>query len=303
MSTRYQHDVHAGNFADVHKHLLLWQVLDSLRGRDKPFVAIDLHAGAGGYCLSSARARQTDEAASGIGRLWSCAGSLPPIVEEYLSALRDLQPNPPQLAEYFGSPLLIQARLRERDQLIACEQNPETQARLKGRLTEDARCHVHRRDAREAATALFPPEPRRGLVLLDPPYQRKTEYREVVAMVQSIRQRWNTGTILIWYPVVAGRPDHAMREQLRAELDDPWLVSELRIAPDPERHRGLAGSGMLVLRPPWQLETLLAETLLPVWRLLDPEGAGGLYQASALENGAGDPTLRRVETILGKSRP
>lgn len=301
--SRYQHDVHAGNFADVHKHLVLWQVLESLRGRDKPFVAIDLHAGAGGYNLGSARARQTDEAASGIGRLWPLAGSLPPIVEDYLAGLRHLQPHAPRLTEYPGSPLLIQARLRERDQLIACEQNPETYARLQARLAGDARCHLHRRDAREAAVALFPPEPRRGLVLLDPPYERKTEYREVAEMAQSIRRRWNTGTILIWYPVVAGRPDHAMREQLRAELDDPWLVSELRIASDPERHHGLAGSGMLVLRPPWQLETRLPETLLPVWRLLDPKGAGGLYQAGALENGMIDPTLRRVETTLGKSRP
>ncbi|WP_018882481.1 MULTISPECIES: 23S rRNA (adenine(2030)-N(6))-methyltransferase RlmJ [unclassified Thioalkalivibrio] len=299
----YQHDYHAGNFADVHKHLVLWQVLESLRGRDKPFVALDLHGGAGGYDLTGARARKTDEAAAGIARLWATEQPLPSGVREFLGTLRSMQPRPPRLTEYPGSPLLIQARLRERDQLIACELHPEAYGRLRARLAGDPRCHVHKRDAREAARALFPPEPRRGLALLDPSYERKAEYREVAELVTTIRRRWNTGIILVWYPILAGRPDHAMREQLRAELADPWLASELRIAPDPERHLGLAGSGMLVLRPPWQLEVHLPELLAPVWEILDPQGAGGLYQAAVLENGVGDPTLRRVETNQGTSRP
>lgn len=299
----YQHDYHAGNFADVHKHLVLWQVLESLRGRDKPFVAVDLHAGAGGYELTGARARKTDEAAAGIARLWSATTGLPAPVQAFLDTLRAMQPRPARLSYYPGSPLLIRARLREQDRLIACELHPEAHERLQAQLGSDARCHLHKRDAREAARALFPPEPRRGMVLLDPSYERKAEYREVAAMVTTIRRRWNTGIILVWYPILAGRPDHAMREQLRAELDDPWLVSELRIAADPERHFGLAGSGMLVLRPPWQLETRLPELLAPVASLLDPEGAGGLYQAEVLENGVGDPTLRRVDTNQGTSRP
>ncbi|AKJ95985.1 protein involved in catabolism of external DNA [Thioalkalivibrio versutus] len=299
----YQHDYHAGNFADVHKHLVLWQVLEALRGREKPFVAVDLHAGAGGYDLTSARARKTDEATSGIARLWSADPVWPSAGRTFLQTLRGMQPKPPRLTEYPGSPLLIQARLRERDRLIACELHPEAYDRLQTRLAGDSRCHVHKRDAREAARALFPPEPRRGLVLLDPSYERKSEYREVAEMVATIRRRWNTGIILVWYPILAGRPDHPMREQLRAELDDPWLVSELRIAADPERHLGLAGSGMLVLRPPWQLEEQLPALLAPVWALLDPEGAGGLYQAAVLENGAGDPTLRRVENNQGTRTP
>ncbi|WP_024325961.1 23S rRNA (adenine(2030)-N(6))-methyltransferase RlmJ [Thioalkalivibrio sp. AKL19] len=299
----YQHDYHAGNFADVHKHLVLWQVLEALRGRDKPFVALDLHAGAGGYDLTGARARKTDEATSGIGRLWAAESTLPVAVRDFLGTMLAMQPRAPRLTEYPGSPLLIQARLRERDRLVACELHPEAYERLQARLGGDARCHVHKRDAREAARALFPPEPRRGLALLDPSYERKAEYREVAGMVATIRRRWNTGIILVWYPILAGRPDHAMREQLRAELDDPWLVSELRIAPDPERHFGLAGSGMLVLRPPWQLEARLPEVLAPVWQLLDPEGGGGLYQAAVLENGVGDPTLRRVDIKQGTSRP
>ncbi|MFO7954102.1 23S rRNA (adenine(2030)-N(6))-methyltransferase RlmJ [Thioalkalivibrio sp.] len=299
----YQHDYHAGNFADVHKHLVLWQVLQSLRGRDKPFVALDLHAGAGGYDLTGTRARKTAEAVTGIGRLWAAESTLPVVVPEFLDTLRTMQPRPPRLTEYPGSPLLIQARLRDHDRLIACELHPEAYERLQARLGGDARCNVHKRDAREAARALFPPEPRRGLALLDPSYERKAEYREVAEMVTTIHRRWNTGIILVWYPVLAGRPDHAMREHLRAEIDAPWLISELRIAPDPERHLGLAGSGMLVVRPPWQLEARLPEVLAPVWQLLDPEGAGGLYQAAVLENGVGDPTLRRVDIKQGTSRP
>ncbi|WP_018872792.1 23S rRNA (adenine(2030)-N(6))-methyltransferase RlmJ [Thioalkalivibrio sp. ALJ16] len=294
----YQHDYHAGNFADVHKHLVLWQVLEAMRVRDKPFVVLDLHAGAGGYDLSGARAHKTQEAAAGIARLWGAdTADSPECIREFLKTLRGFQPQPPRLTIYPGSPLLIQSRLRERDRLVACELHPEAHARLQNGLAGDARCHVHRRDAREAARALFPPTPRRGLALLDPSYERKAEYREVAEMVVSIRQRWNTGTVLIWYPVLAGRPDHALREQIRSELDDPWLLSELRLVREPDRHLGLAGSGMLVLRPPWQLEARLPKCLLPAWRRLDPEQQGGLYQAMALENGKGDPTLRRVETI------
>ncbi|WP_019627290.1 23S rRNA (adenine(2030)-N(6))-methyltransferase RlmJ [Thioalkalivibrio sp. ALJT] len=293
----YQHDYHAGNFADVHKHLVLWQVLEAMRGRDKPFAVLDLHAGAGGYDLAGARAHKTGEAVAGIRRLWSADMSDPPAcLRAFMETLRGFQPHAPRLTLYPGSPLLVRARLRERDRLIACELHPEAHARLRTGLAGDARCHVHRRDAREAARALFPPTPRRGLALLDPSYERKAEYREVAEMVASIRQRWNTGTILVWYPVLAGRPDHAMREQIRAELDDPWLLSELRLVREPDRHLGLAGSGMLVLRPPWQFEERLPECLLPAWRLLDPDQQGGLYQATALENGAGDPTLRPVET-------
>ncbi|MGM0554123.1 MAG: 23S rRNA (adenine(2030)-N(6))-methyltransferase RlmJ [Pseudomonadota bacterium] len=301
----YQHDYHAGNFADVHKHLVLWLVLEALRGRDKPFAALDLHAGSGRYALGGGRARKTGESADGIGRLWEASGlPWPAPVADYLQAVAALQREPGRLDTYPGSPLLMQSRLRAGDTLMACEMHPQALAALRETLAGDARCHVHGRDAREAARGLFPPRPRRGLVLLDPAYERAAEYDEVADMVMTIRRRWNTGIILIWYPVLKGRPDHALRERLRTELDDPWLLSELRIAADPERHLGLAGSGMLVLRPPWQLEQRLVETLPTVWQALDPEGRGGLFRAESLENGTGDPTLRPVKSIqAGRATP
>lgn len=295
----YQHQRHAGNFADVHKHLVLWSVLEALRGRDKPFVAIDLYAGSGRYDLARGIARKTGEWEQGIGQLWRDRHDVETrsALGGYLADIVALQPDADRLQVYPGSPLLMQAGLRGQDSLIACERQPETYAALKQALQGDARCHAHQRDAREAAQALFPPQPRRGFVLLDPPYKRRDEYAEVVRMTRTIRERWNTGTILIWYPVLSGRPDHALREALTGGLGDPWLVNELRIARDPARHTGLAGSGVLILRPPWQLEERLIESLKVVHATLDPDGLGGLYRAEGLENAAGDPSLRPVKPI------
>ncbi|WP_028491890.1 23S rRNA (adenine(2030)-N(6))-methyltransferase RlmJ [Thioalkalivibrio sp. ALE19] len=294
----YQHDYHAGNFADIHKHLVLRAVLAALQRRNKPFVALDLHAGAGVYDLGGERARKTGEAALGIERLRACAceTALPEAVTGFLETVQQVAGTD----GYPGSPALIRASLRENDRLVACEMHPEAHERLQRAFAGDARCHVHRRDAREAARGLFPPQPRRGFALLDPSYERPAEYREVAEIAETILERWNTGMVLVWYPVLAGRPDHALVERL-CTRSIPWVRSELRLRDDPgaERgaHPGLAGSGMLVLRPPWQLEEELAATLPAVLGCLDPQGEGALYRAEGLEEGGGDPTLRRVANV------
>ncbi|AHE97367.1 23S rRNA (adenine(2030)-N(6))-methyltransferase RlmJ [Thioalkalivibrio paradoxus] len=291
----YQHEYHAGNFADVHKHLLLWLVLDSLLARPKPFVAIDLFAGSGQYRLDQGMAARSGEWHQGIGRLWSL-GRGPAALRAWLGAVRELQPDPPRLTVYPGSPELIRRRLREQDRLIACELHPAAYAALRAGLHGDRRCHVHRRDAREAARGLFPPEPRRGIALLDPAYERPAEYTEVVRMTAEIRRRWNTGTLLVWYPVLEDGRHPQLREALRAaHLGERILFSELRLT-DPPRGSGLQGSGIAVVGAPWQLDTHARRVLSAAWRCLDPEGRGGLFQALALENARGRPHLVRVET-------
>ncbi len=293
----YQHEYHAGNFADVHKHLLLWLVLDSLLARPKPFVALDLFAGAGQYPLDAGAARRTGEWREGIGRLWAHAEGPAPL-RAYLDSLHALQPVPgedPRL--YPGSPQLIRSRLRARDRLIACELHPTAHAQLHTALRSDSRCHVHRRDAREAARALFPPEPRRGLVLLDPAYERSAEYDEVAAIAADIRRRWNTGVLMIWYPILAEGRYAALRDRLlAAHAGEDCLVSELRLS-QPIRGPGLQGSGMIVLGAPWQLPRQARQTLFAAWQSLDGDRSGGLFQLHALENGRGRPHFERVESF------
>ena len=290
----YQHEYHAGNFADVHKHLVLWLVLDSLLAREKPFVALDLFAGSGLYRLDKGAAARSGEWREGVGRLWSLDRG-PNTLRAWLDAIRGLQPDPERLTAYPGSPALIRKRLREQDHLVACELHPGAYAALQNVLRGDPRCHPHRRDAREAARALFPPQPRRGLALLDPAYERVQEYAEIPEITREIRRRWNTGIILVWYPLLEeGRHPQLRDALLSRHPEEAILFSELRLS-EPPRGPGLQGSGMAVLNMPWQLDQRVREVLLPAWKRLDPESRGGLFQATALENTRGRPQFVRIE--------
>jgi 23S rRNA (adenine2030-N6)-methyltransferase len=290
----YQHEYHAGNFADVHKHLVLWLVLDALLARPKPFVALDLFAGSGRYPLDRGPSARSGEWRDGVGRLWSLNRGPTPL-RSWLDVIRSLQPDPLRLTIYPGSPELIRQRLRDVDQLIACELHPGAYAALQDAFRADSRCHLHMRDAREAARALFPPEPRRGFALLDPAYERVQEYAEIPEMTRDIRRRWNTGIILVWYPLLEDGRHPQLREALLSRHPGARILfSELRLS-EPPRGPGLQGSGMAVLNMPWQLDQRLNEVLLPVWQRLDPEGRGGLFQAVALENANGRPQFERIK--------
>jgi 23S rRNA (adenine2030-N6)-methyltransferase len=291
----YQHEYHAGNFADVHKHIVLWLVLDALLARPKPFVAVDLFAGSGQYALGRGPAARSGEWREGIGRLWTLKRG-PETLRLWLDTIRSLQPDPGRLTTYPGSPALIRQRLRELDQLVACELHPGAHAALQDALRKDSRCHLHRRDAREATRALFPPEPRRGLALLDPAYERVQEYAEIPEMTREIRRRWNTGIIVVWYPLLEeGRHPQLRDALLSRHPGESILFSELRLS-EPPRGPGLQGSGMAVLNVPWRLDQQLSETLFPAWQRLDPERRGGLFQALTLENTGGRPHFERIES-------
>ena len=297
----YQHEYHAGNFADVHKHLVLWLVLDALLARPKPFVAVDLFAGSGQYPLDRGPAARSGEWRDGIGRLWSLNRAPEPL-RVWLDVVRSLQADPGRLKTYPGSPALIRQRLREQDRLVACELHPGAFAALQETLRADSRCHLHRRDAREATRALFPPEPRRGLALLDPAYERVQEYAEIPERTREIRRRWNTGIIVVWYPLLEeGRHPQLRDALLSRHPGEEILFSEMRLS-EPPRGSGLQGSGMAVINMPWQLDRKLPEVLFPVWERLDPERHGGLFQTLALENTVGRPQFERIESQVTPAR-
>lgn len=260
----YLHGFHAGNFADVHKHLLLNLLFESLNRKHKPWSYLETHSGRAHYDFSDERALKTAEFRDGIGRLWN-AGTLPAGLQAYVEQVRALNPDG-TLRFYPGSPTLAAQAAREADQIRLMELHPNEVDVLRQVFKRDERVAVHHRDGYEGVGALLPPTPRRGLVLIDPAYEVKEEYAQLVRFVVKALKRWPTGIYAIWYPLLAADRWQTMLAQLKNQVQAPILRSELRLAEPAER--GMYGSGMLVINPPWQLDSAIAEATAPLPGLL-----------------------------------
>lgn len=251
----YRHAFHAGNFADVHKHAAWLHGILALQRKPAPVRLFDVYAGAGRYDLRDAPARKTGEWEAGIGRLLA-RDDAPETLLPYLKAVRAFNPDA-ELAAYPGSPALAAAHLRERDRLVCLELHPADLPALKALFTRDARVAVHRRDAREGLPALVPPVEKRGLVLIDPPYEQAAEYADVPAAIRRAWTRWPTGSYLLWYPLLGSNAHAAMLSDLAKGDIRRLLVQELLLFPDAA---GLRGSGLAWINPPWQADAALRES-------------------------------------------
>ncbi len=267
----YRHVYHAGNFADVLKHLVLALVVTHLKTKDKPFLVLDAHAGVGLYDLTSVPAGKTGEWRGGIGRLWTDPG-LPACAQPYLDAIHALNPDG-VLRYYPGSPVVAAELLRADDRLVLNEKHPQDFQTLSLRFRRDGRATVLNGDAYGTAKAAVPPPERRGLVLFDPPYEEKDEFARLTKGLKQALSRWPTGSYMVWYPIKA-------RSQVDRVLADvvnlgppPTLAVELMIHTDDDPNR-LNGSGVLVINPPWTLEADLS-VLLPVLTERLTDGGGG----------------------------
>lgn len=262
----YRHVFHAGNFADVFKHGLLSLILARLNAKDKPYVYVETHAGAGRYDLGSEPARKTGEWRDGIARLWSRAGEFPELTG-YLNAVRAANPGDRALRYYPGSPSIAQCMLRPTDRLLLCELAEDEAHRLYAELHADARVAVRRQDGYEALNSILPPAERRGLVLIDPPYEDPAEFSRAGSALIDAWRRWTTGVYALWYPV----KDRAVVRRLHRKLTDSGirrvLVTELGIYPEDSTHR-LSGCGMLMINPPWKLDEDWGALLPRLARLL-----------------------------------
>lgn len=257
----YRHAFHAGNFADVHKHAALTLVLDHLRQKATPFRVIDTHAGAGVYDLGGPEAGRTGEWRDGIGRLiGDAAGSRtapPALLIPYLNAVRAV--NDGCLRRYPGSPAIARQWLRPQDRLIACELQPDALRLLGLDLGRDARAKAIAIDGWRALTAYVPPKERRGVVLIDPPYEDADETARLVKATAQAWRKWQTGIFLIWYPIKAGAENGEISERLEKSIASPLLRSHLvvgatRRAPNSlATTPPLAGSGLIVVNPPWRM--------------------------------------------------
>lgn len=251
----YRHAFHAGNFADVLKHTVLLALLDALTRKHTPLCFVDTHAGAGQYDLTATEARRTGEALGGIERLRQ-AGHLPDLLQRYVGLVQ-AQPD----GAYPGSPLLAAAAMRAQDSAQLCEIQSDEVHALQHLFRDDARLHVHQRDGYAALKALLPPHERRGLVLIDPPYeQQEAEFRSIRRSLKTALLRWPTGIYAIWYPIKLRRhvaPFHRWLSQCGSRR---VLAAELLIHPDDSPLR-LNGAGMAIINAPWQFDRRMREVL------------------------------------------
>ena len=248
----YRHIFHAGNRCDVVKHATLSLVLDYLRSKDKPFFMLDTHAGIGRYDLSDERAQKTDEAAEGIIPFLDA----PAIVElkAYYEAVHAL--NPGALQIYPGSPLLAQFFMRPDDRLVACEMHPEDAATLRHHMYIYPNIHTHQRDGYEALGAFLPPAEKRGLVLIDPPFEQPDEFDRLALAFIAAHRRWPQGIFMLWYPIKERPAIWRFHETLVHSGIGKMLNAEFIYYPE-TRHDQLNGSGLIITNPPWQLDEKL----------------------------------------------
>jgi len=255
----YRHAYHAGNFADVLKHVVLVALIEHLARKPSPMFLLDTHAGRGNYPLEAIETQRTHEYRTGILPLLA-APAPPAPVARYLEIVRRLGVEDGRLLAYPGSPLIALESLRATDRAAFCELEPGEAATLKRGLGRDARAQVHARDGYEALKALTPPKEKRGLVLIDPPYEDPEEFERLKETLLAAHRRWPGGVIALWYPIKAGDAAGRFLERMAASGDPAQLVVELCIERD-DLPGGLNGAGMLILNPPWQLDEYLGSAL------------------------------------------
>ncbi len=237
-------------------------LLRSLQRKELPFCYFDTHAGAGRYDLAMPEAQRSGEFRDGVGRLWDVkpeSGGL----AEYLAAVQAFNPDG-RFRFYPGSPLIARQLLRDRDRMVLCEQHPEEYARLRAEFAGDRQVALHERDGYEALKALLPPKERRGLVLLDPPYERSDEFDQVIEGLKTAQQRWATGIYAVWYPIKDRAAVTRFHTRLSAGGRRKVLIAELTVFPEDTAFR-LNGCGLAVINPPWGFDLALNE-LLPKLR-------------------------------------
>ena len=311
----YRHAFHAGNHADVLKHLVLIQVLQYMNRKDKPYWMIDTHAGAGGYALYDDAARKKAEYNQGIARLWTRADA-PAAVADYLALVREFNPPAPAARSerggpptsplghpkagcapsggserserggpifYPGSPAIAHRLLRPQDRLWLFELHPTDHRLLDSSFGAQRGVQVRCVDGFVALRSLLPPQVRRGVVLLDPSYELKTDYAALRAALTDALARFAAGTYLVWYPVLQRRESHLLPQQLRriAGAAD-WLDVRLQVAAPDASGFGLLGSGMFAINPPWTLHAALRTSLPWLTRALAQyDGAHFLLEQQA----------------------
>lgn len=257
----YRHAFHAGNHADVLKHLTLMLVLRYMNLKDKPYRLIDTHAGAGGYSLEGQYAQKKGEYLQGVARLWDRdPAELPEAVADYMTLVRQFNPDG-QLEQYPGSPAFAQMLLRAQDQLRLYELHPTDHRILEAFLGSAKGVEVKDTSGFDGLKSQVPPSSRRAVVLMDPSYEGHGDYPKVVASLREAIARFPEGVYMVWYPQVSKLEAAQLPRRLEGLAPKGWLHARLTVQQPDSQGFGLAGSGMFILNPPYTLHDQLLGVL------------------------------------------
>jgi len=272
----YRHAFHAGNFADVLKHVVLMMLVEHLKKKPAPFFFLDTHAGRGTYDLSEAEAQRSGEYRNGIGRLLELReSSLPAEIAAYVQLVREeAGKGSSAITAYPGSPIIVSRMKRATDRMVLVEKLPKEADGLRASLGRQRLASVIDGDGYAALKAHLPPRENRGLVLIDPPYESDLEFDSVLAGLELAHGRWPTGTFCIWYPLTDRAGPTRLHRGLERSGIRRILDVSLRILP-PDAQVGMSGTGLTIVNPPWMLDDRLRELMPQLHRLLSPEGLGG----------------------------
>ena len=272
----YRHAFHAGNHADVLKHVVLMMLVDHLKKKPTPFFYLDTHAGGGTYDLSLGESQRSGEYRRGIGRLLEFPPvALPPEVRDYVALVRQCAgPGRSAITAYPGSPGIVLRMRRPTDRLVLAETHAKEARSLRAVVGREKLVSVLESDGYAAVNAHLPPREHRGLVLLDPPYESDDEFGRVFDALERGHARWPTGTYCIWHPLTERAAPLRFRRSLERSGIRRVVGCTLSVLPD-DTPAGMRGSGLVIVNPPWLLDERLAALLPDLHRLLVPEGTGG----------------------------
>ena len=279
----YRHHFHAGNYADVFKHVLLLQLVRAMQRKEKGFLYLDTHAGRGGYDLSTpsvlpdGRSREPEYPA-GIGRLWDSAAGRSPVFKEFIELIRRFNDRHgavgPELKFYPGSPWVAKLALRPQDRMALFELRGEDAEALDFDFARESKVTVQAIDGYTGLKAMLPPPEKRALVLIDPPFESKAEFADILQGIRDLLKRLPSAVCAVWYPVTErARVDQFHREFLELS-PPPTLFAEISIAGDGSLIR-MKGCGLLVLNPPWQIEGEIRGALPELVKALKMDAGAG----------------------------
>jgi 23S rRNA (adenine2030-N6)-methyltransferase len=268
----YRHAYHAGNFADVFKHLVILALTEAMLRKDKAFCYLDTHAGAGIYDLRAAAPQKSQEYEAGVAKLLAQPNP-PALVKKYLEVIAKLNNGANEIKLYPGSPYFVKNLLRKQDRMLLTELHEEEYDLLKKSFPHYKQIGIHHLDGYQALKAFLPPPERRGFVLIDPPYEQPDELMQLVTTLTTACKRWETGIFAVWYPIKESRSIDRFHDALRQRVDRPMLAVELSIYPAALTTH-LNGCGMVIINPPYQLDSEI-NTFLPwLWEALSPAKHG-----------------------------
>lgn len=280
----YKHAYHAGSFTDVVKHIILTALIESMERKETPFCYIDTHAGTGYYDLFSEFANKTKEYTQGIEKVIQQENPSP-LIKRYLNCVHQINNELTEskfasLRYYPGSPLIARHLVRPHDRIVACELQPQEYQALRTTFAGDKQVAVHHIDGFLGLKAFLPPKERRGVVLIDPPYEDPDEFTRIAHSLPIALRRWESGIYAIWYPIKEKAQVDRFYRVLTTNIQHPILAIELKTYPDLPNH--LNGCGLVIINPPWQFDDSVKEILPWIWKSLTINNQGG-YRAYFLK--------------------